>query len=196
MAKTVLKPGTLLAPVPPVLVSCGTVENPNVMTIGWTGIINTRPPMTYISVRPERYSYNLIKDAGEFVINIPTEKLVFAVDYCGVRSGKNVNKFEEMKLTAMPASQVNAPIIMECPLNIECKIKSSMLLGSHEMFIADIVAVNVDDSAFDKNGKIDFENFGLLAYAHGSYFGLGEQLGTFGFSVKKKKNASIYKRPL
>lgn len=196
MAKTVLKPGTLLAPVPPVLVSCGTVENPNVMTIGWTGIINTRPPMTYISVRPERYSYNLIKDAGEFVINIPTEKLVFAVDYCGVRSGKNVNKFEEMKLTAMPASQVKAPIIMECPLNIECKIKSSMLLGSHEMFIADIVAVNVDDSAFDKNGKIDFENFGLLAYAHGSYFGLGEQLGTFGFSVKKKKNASIYKRPL
>jgi flavin reductase (DIM6/NTAB) family NADH-FMN oxidoreductase RutF len=188
MAKTVLKPGTLLAPVPPVLVSCGTVENPNVMTIGWTGIINTRPPMTYISVRPERYSYNLIKDAGEFVINIPTEKLVFAVDYCGVRSGKNVNKFEEMKLTAMPASQVKAPIIMECPLNIECKIKSSMLLGSHEMFIADIVAVNVDDSAFDKNGKIDFENFGLLAYAHGSYFGLGEQLGTFGFSVKKKKN--------
>jgi flavin reductase (DIM6/NTAB) family NADH-FMN oxidoreductase RutF len=187
MAKTVLKPGTLLAPVPPVLVSCGTVENPNVMTIGWTGIINTRPPMTYISVRPERYSYNLIKDAGEFVINIPTEKLVFAVDYCGVRSGKNVNKFEEMKLTAMPASQVKAPIIMECPLNIECKIRSSMLLGSHEMFIADIVAVNVDDSAFDKNGKIDFENFGLLAYAHGSYFGLGEQLGTFGFSVKKKK---------
>lgn len=188
MEKTVLKPGTLLAPVPPAMVSCGTVENPNVFTVGWTGIINTRPPMTYISVRPERHSYKMIKESGEFVINLPTEKLVRAVDYVGCRSGRNTNKFEEMKLTAKESSEVSAPMVAESPVNIECRVKSSMLLGSHEMFIADIVAVNVDNKAFDEKGKITFENLDLIAYAHGTYFTLGEQIGTFGYSVRKKKS--------
>lgn len=189
MAKTVLKPGTLIAPVPPVMVSCGTVENPNVFTVGWTGIINTRPAMTYISVRPERHSYKMIKESGEFVINLPIEKLVYAIDYVGCRSGRNTNKFEEMKLTAEAASEVSAPIVAESPVNIECRVRESTLLGSHEMFIADIVAINVDNKAFDENGKISFEKLGLIAYAHGAYFKLGEQIGTFGYSVRKKSKS-------
>lgn len=186
MTKEIWKPGTLLAPVPPVLVSCGTMENPNIITIGWTGIINSRPPMTYISVRPERHSYDIIKNSGEFVINLPTAKLAFAVDYCGVRSGKNMDKFKEMKLTAQRAKEVSAPMIAESPLSIECKVKDCIHLGSHDMFLAEIVAVQVDDSAFNKEGKLDFIKCGLIAYAHGEYFTLGKRLGHFGFSVKKK----------
>lgn len=190
MAKETWKPGALLAPVPPVLVSCGTMEKPNIITIAWTGIINSRPPMTYISVRPERYSYDIIKDSGEFVINLPTEKLVFAADYCGVKSGKTIDKFAEMKLTPQQASKIAAPMIAESPLSIECRVKDMISLGSHDMFLAEILAVNVDDSAFNKQGKLDFIQCGLIAYAHGEYFTLGKRLGHFGFSVKKKKTKS------
>ena len=136
MEKQIWKPGTLLAPVPPVLVSCGSIEQPNALTIGWTGIINTIPPMTYISVRPERFSHSIIKESGEFVINLPTKQLVRAVDFCGVRSGRTVNKFEHCKLTALPASQISAPIIGESPVSLECKVEQVISLGSHDMFIA------------------------------------------------------------
>ncbi len=188
MAKQVWKPGTLLAPVPPVLVSCGTMDKSNIITIGWTGIINSHPPMTYISVRPERYSYSIIEASGQFVINLPTKRLVFAADYCGVRSGKDIDKFAKMKLTKEEATKIVAPMIAESPVNIECIVKDNISLGSHNMFIAEIVAVNVDDSAFNKLGKLDFIKCGLIAYAHGEYFTLGESLGNFGFSVKKRRN--------
>ena len=191
MAKELWKPGAMISPVPPTLVSCGTLDSPNVLTVAWTGIINSQPPMTYISLRPERYSYGLIKDSGEFVINLATEKLVTAADFCGVRSGRNIDKFEKMNLTAIPATQVTAPMIDESPVCIECRVKDIVKLGSHDMFIADIVAVNVDESAYNGAGKIDFVKCGLLAYAHGEYFTLGKRLGKFGFSVKKKKK----KRP-
>ncbi len=194
MTKEIWKPGALLAPVPPVLVSCGTMEKPNIITIGWTGIINTHPPMTYISVRPERFSYDIIKNSREFVINLPTEKLVFAVDYCGVRSGKNIDKFAEMGLTAQQASKISAPIIAESPISIECIVKDCVPLGSHHMFTAEIIAVNVDNSAFNKEGKLDFIKSGLIAYAHGEYFTLGKSLGHFGFSVKKNPKKSKTKK--
>jgi len=179
------KPGAMLSPVPPVLVSCGTMEKHNVLTVAWTGILCTHPPMTYISLRPERYSYDIIKNTGEFVMNLATEKLVFATDYCGVRSGRDIDKFEKMNLTPEYASKVSAPMILESPLNIECEVREIVKLGSHDMFISEIVAVNVDDSAFNSDGKIDFIKCGLLAYAHGEYFTLGKTLGTFGFSVRK-----------
>ena len=189
MAKTQWKPGAMLSPVPPVLVSCGTMEdhNINILTVAWTGILNTHPPMTYISLRPERYSYNIIKNTGEFVMNLATEKLAFAVDYCGVRSGRDIDKFAKMNLTPEPASQISAPMIAESPLNIECVVREIVNLGSHDMFVSEIVAVSVDDSAFNNAGKLDFIKCGLLAYAHGEYFTLGKKLGSFGFSVKKKK---------
>jgi len=196
MAKTQWKPGAMLSPVPPVLVSCGTMEkhNHNILTVGWTGILNTHPPMTYISLRPERYSYNIIKDTGEFVMNLATEKLVFAADYCGVRSGRDIDKFAKMNLTPEPASKISAPMIAESPLNIECEVCEIVNLGSHDMFVSEIVAVNVDESAFNSAGKLDFIKCGLLAYAHGEYFTLGKRLGGFGFSVKKKKKNGVQRR--
>ena len=187
MEKQIWKPGTLLAPVPPVLVSCGSVEEPNALTIGWTGIINTIPPMTYISVRPERFSHSLIKESGEFVINLPTKQLVRAVDFCGVRSGKTVKKFEHCGLTAMPASQVSAPIIGESPVSLECKVEQVISLGSHDMFIAKILCIDVDESIVDANGRLCLEKAGLITYAHGTYYELGKALGTFGYTVQKKK---------
>ena len=188
MSKQVWKPGALINPVPPVMVSCGNMENPNIITIGWTGIINTSPAMTYISVRPQRHSYNLIKESGEFVINLTTKDLVFACDYCGVKSGNLVNKFADMKLTASPASTVSAPVIEESPINLECRVKEIVPLGTHHMFIAEIVAVNVDERVVDKDGRLMIEKCDLIAYAHGHYFELGKMLGHFGYSVKKKKN--------
>lgn len=185
MSKLVWKPGTLLAPVPPALVSCGTMEHPNALTIGWTGIVNTNPAMTYISVRPERYSYGLIKESGEFVINLTTSALVRTADYCGVRSGRDLDKFSVCGLTAEKASQVSAPMIAESPLSIECRVKSVTSLGTHDMFLAEILAVNVDPSLVDKNGRLDLGRCGLAAYAHGEYFELGKRIGTFGYSVKK-----------
>ncbi|MBQ8612238.1 MAG: flavin reductase family protein [Oscillospiraceae bacterium] len=189
MAKQTWKPGTLVAPVPPMLVSCGTMESPNIITAAWCGNVNSVPPKTYVSIRPERFSYHLIKENGEFVLNLPTERLIKAADWCGVRSGRDHQKFTEMGLTAEPCSLVNAPQIGECPITLECKVCQIIPMGSHDMFLADIVAVNVDDSLLDESGALHMERAGLVAYAHGQYFALGKSLGHFGFSVKKKSTA-------
>ncbi len=183
--------GAMLGPVPPALVSCGTMEKPNALTIGWTGILNTIPPKTYISVRPERYSYNLIKESGEFVINLPTEKIVRAVDYCGCRTGAKEDKLAKCGLTVTKGVKVDAPMVDQSPVNLECKVIDIVHLGSHDMFIADIVGVNVDESLLDEKGKLHLSKAGLCAYAHGEYFALGKQIGDFGFSVRRK---SVQKR--
>ena len=186
MAKLQWKPGTLLAPAPPALVSCGTMEEHNVLTAAWTGIVNSEPPMTYVSIRPQRHSHSIIKEKGEFVINLPTEAIVKATDLCGVKSGRDVDKFALAGLTAEPSNLVAAPGIAECPISLECKVREVTRLGSHDMFLADIVAVDVDPKYVDEKGALHMEKAGLLAYAHVAYFGLGKQLGTFGFSVRKK----------
>lgn len=189
-SRKVLNPGTLLAPLPAVLVSCGTVKKANVLTIAWTGIVNTHPAMTYISVRPSRHSYNIIKESGEFVINLTTSKMVRETDFCGVRSGKNTDKINKCSLHLEPASKVNAPIISESPLSLECRVIEVKPLGSHDMFLAEIVAVSVDGHYLDSKGKINLQQSGLMAYSHGEYFALGRKLGSFGFSIarKSKKN--------
>lgn len=189
MSKTVWRGSTLLSPVPPALVVCGTNESPNVFTVAWTGIINSQPPKTYISVRPERYSYELIEKTGEFTINLPTRNLVRAVDFCGVRSGREMNKFEKCGITPIPASQVGAPIIEEAPISLECRVFDRVRYGTHDMFLADIVAVDADDAYIDKSGKLDLSKAELIAYAHGEYYVLGERLGKFGYSVRRRKNA-------
>lgn len=194
MKKVKWRGGALLAPLPPVLVSCGTAEKPNVFTVAWTGIISTIPPKTYISVRPSRFSYGLIRESGEFVINLATADLIRAVDYCGVRSGRDVDKFEQMHLTPMPAGEVSAPLIGECPLSLECRVTQVIPLGSHEMFLADILAVQVDERLLDANGKLHLDRCGLAAFAHGEYFELGRKIGSFGFSVRKKSPKSGKKR--
>lgn len=194
MSKQSWKPGALLAPVPAAMVTCGTVENPKVLTIAWTGIINTIPAMTYISVRPQRNSYETIKSTGEFVINLTTKDLCRAADYCGVKSGADTDKFKDMKLTAEPASKISAPILGESPLSLECRVTEVKELGSHHMFLAEIVAVDVDEALLDKNGKLDLGKANMIAYAHGDYYALGERLGDFGFSVRKKKTPAK-KRP-
>ncbi|MEG0614896.1 MAG: flavin reductase family protein [Oscillospiraceae bacterium] len=186
MGKVVWKAGTLLAPVPAVMVTCGTLEKPNVLTIAWTGIVNTIPPMTYISVRPERHSYGIIKASGEFVINLTTVELCRAADFCGVKSGSDTDKFAARNLSVEPSSELSAPILAESPLSLECRVKQVLPLGSHDMFLAEIVAVNVDEKLIDKAGKLDLHRANLLAYAHGEYFKLGEKIGSFGFSVRKK----------
>lgn len=185
--KQVWKPSVLTSPVPPVLVSCKSGDKTNVFTVAWTGTLNTQPPITYISVRPERYSYGLIKESGEFVINLTTEKLARAADYCGVRSGRDQDKIAQMGLEMMPASKVDVPIIAQSPVNIECKVRQIIPLGSHDMFMADIVALDISEEFIDDNGRLALERAGLLAYAHGDYFALGRRLGGFGFSVRKKK---------
>lgn len=177
---------TLVSPVPPTMVSCGTIDKPNILTIAWTGIINSIPPMTYISVRPERFSYDIIKENLEFVINLPTEKLAKACDWCGVKSGRDVDKFKEMNLTPIKANKIDAPIIAESPINVECKVKEIIRLGSHDMFLAEILAVNVDKNIIDNDGKLLMDKANILAYSHGTYYTLGKALGTFGFSVRKK----------
>ena len=188
MGKDIWKPGTVLYPVPAVMVSCGTMEGEkNIITIAWAGTINTAPAMTYISVRPERHSYEMIKKSGEFVINLTTENLVRACDYCGVKSGKDIDKFKELKLTAAKASKVNAPIIYERSVNTESKVKVILPLGTHHMFLAEVVAVSVSNEFMDKTGKFHFNNTKPVCYSHGEYFGLGNKLGKFGFSVQKKR---------
>jgi len=195
MGKVVWKGGTLLAPVPPVMVSCGDMEKSNIITIAWTGIINSNPPKTYISVRPQRHSFEIIKEKKEFVINLTPSKLVKEADYCGIYTGAKVDKFEKCKLTKAAASQVECPIIEECPMNFECRVTDIVELGSHHMFIADIVAINVDESLLGDDGKLRLEKAGLAAFAHGEYFELGKKIGSFGFSVKKKnKKTSAKKR--
>lgn len=186
MAKQTWKGSTLLNPEPPVLVSCGSMEASNLITIGWTGTICTQPSMVSISVRPERYSYQLIKDSGEFVINLPTRKLVRAVDWCGVKSGRDYDKFAEMKLTPLPASTVSCPILAESPVNLECQVTQVIPLGSHDLFLAKVTAVDVDEALLDEKGKLCLERADLIVYSHGEYFSLGKQLGTFGYSVRKK----------
>ncbi len=188
MERETWKPSTLVAPIPPVMVTCGTMEESNIITIAWTGIVNTIPPMTYISVRKQRHSYNIIKSSGEFVINLTTTDMVRAADFCGVRSGAQIDKFKEMKLTKAPVSQLQCPCIDESPLNLECRVKEIIPLGSHDMFLAEIVAVNVQKDLLDENGKLRLDKANLAAFAHGEYFELGKRIGTFGFSVKKKKN--------
>ena len=187
MAKKSFKGGALLSPLPPTMVSCGDIENSNIITIGWTGILNTIPPKTYISVRPTRHSYNIIKEKGEFVINLTPSNLAREADYCGIYTGKKVDKFEKCKLTKEKATQVCCPMIAECPISIECRVTDIVPLGSHDMFMADIVAVNVDEALFDKEDKMHFERANLIAYAHGEYFELGKRIGKFGFSANKKK---------
>ena len=183
------KGSVITAPLPPALVSCGTPEKPNVLTVAWTGVLCTRPPVTYISVRPERWSYELIKQSGEFVINLPPDSLVRAVDTCGVKSGRDTDKFALTGLTAEPAFNVSAPMIAECPVSIECRVRQVIPLGSHDMFMADIVGVGAAKELLDEKGRLALEKAGLLAYAHGAYFSLGKQLGTFGYSVKKAKKS-------
>lgn len=187
MAKITWKPGTFVYPIPAVMVSCGTMEKSNIITVAWTGIINTNPAMVYISVRPTRYSYNLIKDQKEFVINLTTKSLTRATDWCGVKSGAKVDKFKEMKLHKEKASIVKCPMIQESPVSIECKVKEIKELGSHTMFIAEVVAINVDEKYIDNKGTFDITKCDLMAYANGNYLAMGKKLGKFGFSVKKKK---------
>lgn len=183
------KPGTMIYPLPAALVSCGSKEEEyNILTVAWVGTICSNPPMCYISVRPERYSYSILKKNMGFVINLTTENMAFATDWCGVRSGKDHNKFAEMKLTPGKASVVNAPIIEESPLCIECRVKEIVSLGSHDMFIADVVNVKADDKYLDsETGKFDLAKADLLVYAHGNYYGMGRKIGKFGWSVEKKK---------
>lgn len=183
------KPGTLIYPLPAVMVSCGNDESEyNIVTVSWTGTICTDPAMCYISLRPERHSYPIIKKNMEFVINLTTERLAKATDWCGVRSGKNYNKFEEMGLTPKPSQIVKAPYIEEAPLSIECRVKEILPLGSHDMFIAEVVNILADEQYIDPlTQAFDMEKAGLLAYVHGKYYGLGEFIGKFGWSVQKKK---------
>ena len=194
LSKVVWKGGTLLAPVPPVMVSCGDMESSNIITIAWTGIINSNPPKTYISVRPQRHSFDIIKNTKEFVINLTPASLVKEADYCGIYTGAKVDKFEKCKFTKAVASTVACPIIEECPMNLECKVTDIVELGSHNMFIADITAINVDESLLDENGKLRLEKAKLAAFAHGQYFELGKKIGDFGFSVKKKKSKKPIKK--
>jgi len=187
MAKVTWKPGTLLAPVPPALISCAHDGTDNLITVAWTGILNTDPPKTYISVRPERFSHRLIRESGEFVINLPSQHIVRSIDFCGVRSGKTVDKFAACRLTKEPASIVSCPMVAESPVSIECKVTEIVPLGSHDMFMADIVAVNIDERYIDEKGKFHPEKCAFATYAHGQYFALGKKIGSFGYSVKKKK---------
>ena len=181
------KGGALLSPVPAVMVSCGTLDKPNVLTVAWTGTVCTNPPKTYISLRPERYSYPIIKERGCFVINLTTASLVRAADFCGVRSGRDIDKFEAMNLHAAPALELeDTPVIAESPVSIECRVTDIIPLGTHDMFLADIVSVDVADELIE-NGALRLDRAGLAAYAHGEYFALGKKLGDFGFSVRKKK---------
>ena len=183
------KPGTLIYPLPAVLISCGnSPEDYNLLTISWVGTICTNPPMCYISVRPERHSYNIIKETGEFVINLTNEDMAYATDWCGVKSGKDFNKFEEMKLTPVKGELVNAPIVKESPLCIECRVKEIIPLGSHDMFIAEVINVQADTKYIDP--ETDTFNLGaakLIAYSHGHYYKLGDEIGKFGWTVQKKK---------
>ena len=180
------KPGTMIYPLPAVLVSCGeSVEEYNLFTVAWTGTVCTNPPMCYISVRPERHSYPIIKRTGEFVINLTTASLARATDWCGVRSGRDFDKFKECCLTPERSAAVAAPSIAESPISIECRVKQIIPLGSHDMFIGEVVNVAVDEEYLDaETGKLNVEKMRLLAYAHGAYFALGEQIGTFGWTVK------------
>ena len=194
MAKVEWKPGTFIYPIPAVMVTSGDMKKSNIMTVAWTGIINTNPAMCYISVRPERYSYNLIKESKEFVINLTNEKLAYATDWCGVKSGKNIDKFKEMKLTKEKANHVKCPIIKESPVAVECKVKEIVELGSHHMFIAEVLSIDADEKYIDEKGAFDISKCDLIAYANGGYYSLNKKIGKFGYSVKKDKKMISKKR--
>lgn len=187
MARKALKAGVLTAPLPPVLTTVGTGDEANIITIGWTGILSTHPPRTYISVRPERHSHSLLRRHGEFVINLTTVDMARKVDYCGIYTGAKVDKFKECGFTKVDSREVSVPSIGECPLSLECRVVEVIPMGTHDVFIADVVAVSVDDSILDEDGRLCFDRAGLLAYAHGEYFALGEKVGKFGFSTDKPK---------
>ena len=195
MSKVQWKGGTFIYPIPAVMVSCGTMEKSNIITVAWTGILNTNPAMCYISVRPERYSHNIIKENGEFAINLTTRQLAYATDWCGVKSGRDVDKFKEMKLTKEKANIISVPLIKESPVSVECKVKEIVPLGSHDMFVAEIVAIDADEKYIDEKGAFDISKCDLIAYANGGYYPLESKIGKFGYSVQKKsktaKNSKI-----
>lgn len=191
------KPGTLIYPLPAVLVSCGaTPEEYNLLTVAWTGTVCTNPPMCSISLRPERHSYEIIRRTGAFVINLTTQALARATDWCGVRSGRDCDKFREAGLTPLPSDRVEAPLVAESPVNIECRVRQRLPLGSHDLFLAEVVGVQVDPAYMDPaTGRFDLERAGLIAYSHGEYFALGRSLGRFGWSVRKKSRPAAESRP-
>lgn len=190
MSKVIWKPGTFIYPLPVVMVSCGNMEKSNIITVAWTGIINTDKPMCYISVRKERYSHDIIKNSKEFVINFTNKDLAYATDWCGVRTGAKVDKFKQMNLTKEKGKFVKCPVIKESPVSIECKVKEIKELGSHDMFIAEILSIDVEDKYIDTKGAFDITKCNLITYANGKYFALGKQVGKFGYSVQKKKKTS------
>lgn len=195
MSKVQWKGGTFIYPIPAVMVSCGTMEESNIITVAWTGILNTNPAMCYISVRPERYSHDIIKENGEFAINLTTRQLAYAADWCGVKSGRDVDKFKEMKLTKEKANIISVPLIKESPVSVECKVKEIVPLGSHDMFVAEIVTIDADEKYIDEKGAFDISKCDLIAYANGGYYPLESKIGKFGYSVQKKsktaKNSKI-----
>ena len=187
MSKIDFKPGTMIYPLPAVMVSCGeTPEEYNIITIAWTGTICSDPPMCYISVRPGRHSYEILKRTGEFVINLTTEELARATDWCGCRSGRKYNKWEEMNLTPVPAKKINAPAIAEAPVNIECVVKQIVPLGTHDMFISEVVHISAEEDYLDEKGAFSLVRARPLVYNHGFYYGLGKKIGKFGWSVERK----------
>lgn len=196
MGKQTWKPGNMLYPLPAIMVSVADKEGkPNIITVAWTGTVCTNPPMVYISVRPERYSYHMIEETGEFVINLTTEALAYATDYCGVKSGREVDKFKEMHLTPEEAAMVKAPLIKESPVNIECKVVKKEELGSHHMFLAEVVSVHVDEKYLDEKNRFALEKTELISYVHGEYYSLGKLLGNFGYSIRKpEKQKKLKKR--
>lgn len=187
MAKRILKGGALLAPVPAVMVSVGDESEKNILTVAWCGTVATQPPKTYISVRPSRHSYEIIRKTGEFVINLVPASLAKTADYCGIYTGAKVDKFEKCGLTPVPCEGVSAPAIAECPVSIACRVSEIVPMGTHDMFLADVVAVEADEALFDAKDALHLEKAELCAYVHGAYFKLGAKIGTFGFSAAKKK---------
>ena len=187
MAKKILKSGTFIYPIPAVMVSCGDMDKSNIITVAWTGILNTNPAKVYISVRPTRYSYDIIKKTGEFVINLTTKELAYATDWCGVKTGAKVDKFKEMKLTKQKCEFVSAPAIKESPVSIECRVTDIKEFGSHHTFIADVLSIDADEKYIDEKGAFDISKCNLIAYANGGYYELGKKVGKFGYSVEKKK---------
>ena len=195
MGKQHWKPGNMLNPVPAVMVSTADKNGtPNILTVAWAGTVCTNPPMLSISVRPERYSYAMLEQTGEFVVNLTTKDLVFACDYCGVTSGRDVDKFQELSLTPLAMQEVSVPGIAESPVNIECRVRQKYALGSHTMFLADVVGVTVDEKYMDETGKFHINETGLLMYSHGEYYLLGQKLGSFGYSIKKPEKPKRRKK--
>lgn len=189
MGRSDWRPGNMLYPLPAVMVSVADREGkPNIFTVAWTGTVCSNPPMVSISVRPERYSYHCIEETGEFVINLTTKRLAYAADFCGVKSGRDVDKFQEMHLTPARGKEVKAPLIAESPVCLECRVKQTVALGSHTMFVADVVSVSVDEAYLDGENRFHLDRAEPIVYSHGTYFGLGDAIGTFGYSVAKKKS--------